>query len=200
MFRELIPGEFERTRSLFQGFDYSLSVHAAIQGNNPGRILVDDVCHPRTALALTVEGYLLAGDDNDLKTDEALRRLFKERIFTGEVFVNDDWSMSLVAHPETWEAKLPKLIPTRTPSPSQFPRNRHRLRYLSSSRFPSRCRLAPFLAVAYTLPTVIPNEHSPFIYILHGRGGDFARGRAPAGDDGSTRASLGWEVPSCAAV
>ncbi len=112
MLQELKPGEFERARSLFQGFDYSLSIQAAIEGNNPGRIFVDDVHDPRTALALTVEGYLLAGEDHNPETNEALRRLLKERIFTGEVFVNGDWSMSLAVHPETWEDKLPELIPT----------------------------------------------------------------------------------------
>ncbi len=112
MLKELKPNEFERVRPLFQGFDYSLSIHAAIEGNNPGRIFVDNVDRPRTALALTVEGYLLAGDDGNLETNSALRRLFKENIFTGEVFVNGDWSVSLAVHPETWEARLPYLIPT----------------------------------------------------------------------------------------
>ena len=112
MFQELKSSEFERVRALFQGFDYSLSIHAAIEGNNPGRIFVDDVDHPRTALALTVEGYLLAGEHGNLETNAALGRLLKERVFTGEVFVNGDSSMSLAVHPETWEKKLPELIPT----------------------------------------------------------------------------------------
>jgi RimJ/RimL family protein N-acetyltransferase len=112
MLQELQLTQYERVRPLFQGFDYSLSIHAAIEGNNPGRIFVDDVDRPRTALALTVEGYLLAGDDGNPATIDALRRLLKERIFTGEVFVNGDWSMSLAVHPEAWEAKLPELIPT----------------------------------------------------------------------------------------
>ena len=112
MLKELKSSEFERARPLFQGFDYSLSIQAAIEGNNPGRIFVDDVNHPRTAFGLTVEGYLLAGEDGNLETNEGLRRLFKERIFTGEVFVNGNSSMSLAVHPETWEAKLPELIPT----------------------------------------------------------------------------------------
>jgi RimJ/RimL family protein N-acetyltransferase len=112
MMHELEPGEFGRTRSLFEGFDYSLSIQAAIEGNNPGRIFVDDLDRPRTALALTVEGYLLAGDHGNREANEALRRLFQDRIFTGEVFVNGDWSMSLAVHPEAWEARLPELIPT----------------------------------------------------------------------------------------
>ena len=112
MLQELKSNEFERVRPLFQGFDYSLSIHAAIEGNNPGRIFVDEVEQPRTAFALTVEGYLLAGEYDNPTTNEALRCLLKEKIFTGEVFVNGDWSMSLAVHPKTWEAKLPELIPT----------------------------------------------------------------------------------------
>lgn len=112
MFQELKPNEFKKVHSLFQGFDYSLSIQAAIEGNSPGRIFADDVSHPRTALALTVEGYLLAGDNGNPETNEALRQFFKDRIFTGEVFVNGDESMSLAVHPETWEARLPELIPT----------------------------------------------------------------------------------------
>jgi RimJ/RimL family protein N-acetyltransferase len=112
MLQELAPGEFERARPLFEGFDYSLSIHAAIEGNNPGRMFVDDARDPCTALALTVEGYFLAGDDGNPETNESLRCLFKERILTGEVFVNGRYSVSLAVDPETWETKLPQLIPT----------------------------------------------------------------------------------------
>ncbi|MBN1402606.1 MAG: GNAT family N-acetyltransferase [Anaerolineae bacterium] len=109
---ELASSSFESVRPLFEGFDYSLSIQAALEGNNPGRIFVDDVEHPRTALALTVEGYLLAGESDDTDTNDALRRLFQERIFTGELSVNGDWSVSLAVYPAGWEARLPALIPT----------------------------------------------------------------------------------------
>ena len=112
MMYELDATEYGKARGLFDGFDYSLSIQSAIEGNNPGRIFVDDPAQPRTALALTIEGYLLAGDDGNPTTNEALRRLLREQIFTGKVFVNGDWSMSLAVHPETWEARLPELIPT----------------------------------------------------------------------------------------
>lgn len=111
-FVELQSNDFERARCLFQGFDYSLSIQAALERNNPGRIFVDDLHDPQVALALTVEGYLLAGQNDNPETNESLRHLFKEKIFTGEVFVNGDCSMSLAVHPETWESKLPELIPT----------------------------------------------------------------------------------------
>ncbi len=112
MFQELDPSQFEGIRSLFQNFDYSLSILAAIEGNNPGRIFVDNPHEARTALALTVEGYLLAGESEDLEIIGGLQRLFKERIFTGEVYVNGNQSMSLAVHPQSWEERLPELIPT----------------------------------------------------------------------------------------
>jgi RimJ/RimL family protein N-acetyltransferase len=112
MFEELKPNDFERVRSLFQGFDYSLSIQAAIDGNNPGRIFVDNIEAPRTALALTVEGTLLAGEHSDPDINQDLSQLFESQIFTGQVFVEEDWSMTLAVHPEAWEAKLTELIPT----------------------------------------------------------------------------------------
>jgi RimJ/RimL family protein N-acetyltransferase len=111
VFQELESHEFTKVRPLFEGFDYSLSIHAAIEGNNPGRIFVDDVSEPRTALALTVEGYLLAGEHDNPVTVEALRRFLKGQIFSGKIYVNGDWSMSLAVHPQAWEARLPELIP-----------------------------------------------------------------------------------------
>ena len=111
MFQELDSHDWARVRPLFEGFDYSLSLHAAIEGNNPGRIFGDDVVQPRTALALTVEGYLLAGEHDNPATNEALRHFLKEQIFSGKVYVNGDESLSLAVHPEAWEARLPELIP-----------------------------------------------------------------------------------------
>jgi len=112
MFHELAPHEFARAEPLFQGFDYSLSICAVLAGDSPGRIFVDDVERPRTALALTIEGYLLAGDDGNPTTNRSLRQLFQESIFTGQVVVDFDDYMALAVHPATWEAKLPELIPT----------------------------------------------------------------------------------------
>jgi RimJ/RimL family protein N-acetyltransferase len=109
---ELKATEFERVRPLFAGFEYSLSIEAAILGNNPSRIFVDDVHNPKLGFALTVEGYLLTGEYEDPRKNASLQQLFENRIFTGEVFVNGNTSMSLAVHPEAWETKLPELIPT----------------------------------------------------------------------------------------
>jgi len=53
---ELKPEQFGSVRHLFHEVDSSLSIRAAIEGNNPGGIFVDDVDHPRTALGLMWRG------------------------------------------------------------------------------------------------------------------------------------------------
>jgi len=111
MLIELKSDQFGSVCHLFQEVDYSLSILAAIEGNNLGRIFVDDADHPRTALGLTVEGYFLVGEHGNPQTDAALSCLFKERIFTGQVNINGDWSMSLAVHLQAWVEKLSELIP-----------------------------------------------------------------------------------------
>jgi RimJ/RimL family protein N-acetyltransferase len=112
MLQELESNQFERIRSLFSTFDHKVSIAAAIEGNNPGRFFVDDVDRPRTALALTVEGYVLSGEHNNPATNAALGRFLRQQIFSGQVYVGDDSFMSLAVYPGAWEARLPELIPT----------------------------------------------------------------------------------------
>jgi RimJ/RimL family protein N-acetyltransferase len=109
---ELAPEDFHTVEAIFNPFTYSLSIRATIEGNNPGRIFVDQTQQPQTALALTVEGYLLAGQVNNPETNHSLRQLLLNRIFSGELSINGNWSMSLAIHPYTWETKLPELIST----------------------------------------------------------------------------------------
>ena len=112
MLGELTFQEFENVRSLFKGFDYSLSIRAVLDGGNPGRIFVDDSVNPRLALALTIEGYLLAGDPSDPELRESMRQFFQDSIFTGQVYLDDNETLSLALHPPEWADYLPKLIPT----------------------------------------------------------------------------------------
>lgn len=112
MLQELRFQEFENVRSLFDGFDYSLSIRAVLDGSNPGRIFVDSPGHPRLALALTIEGYLLAGEHSDPALRESLRRFFQDSLFTGRVYLDSNESITLVVHPQEWAGYLPELIPT----------------------------------------------------------------------------------------
>lgn len=112
MLQELKSQEFENIRFQFDGFDYSLSIHAVLDGSNPGRIFVDDRWHPRLALALTIEGYLLAGEHSDPALRESLHRFFQDSLFTGEVYLDSNESITLAVHPQEWAEHLPELVPT----------------------------------------------------------------------------------------
>ena len=108
---ELDPRNYAAVQELLRPFDYSLSVRAALEGNNPGRFFVDDPARPRAVLAITGEGTFLAGDPSDPTTIEPLRRLLR-KVFTGTVFPSAEWCISLHVDPDDWVAELPGLVPT----------------------------------------------------------------------------------------
>lgn len=112
MLKELEQNAFKRVLPLVQGLDYWLALRAAVEGNNPGRIFVDDVDNPSTFFALTVEGYLLAGDYHNEKTNNDICSFLAEQIFTGQIYVRNKKTMFLTVFPEVWEGLLPELIPT----------------------------------------------------------------------------------------
>ena len=112
MLQELKFQEFESVRSLFDGFNYSLSIRAVLDGSNPGRIFVDDSRNPRLAFALTIEGYLLTGEHTDPALRESLRQFFQDSLFTGQVYLDSNESVTLAVHPQDWADYLPDLIPT----------------------------------------------------------------------------------------
>jgi hypothetical protein len=112
VFFELEPSAYARAQSLFTRFDYSLSIKAVLAGNNPGRIFVDNIHHPKAALAMTMEGYLLSGNPDDPQIVARLHQFFAEKIFTGEIYLDADWCITLAVSPDSWETKLTELIPT----------------------------------------------------------------------------------------
>lgn len=117
MLHEVDPHGFEKARYLLQDLDFNLSINAGLEGNNPVRFFLDDPSTPRTALALTVEGYFLLGVDDNPETNAALRSFFRDRIFSGEVSIDDDSEMELAVYPRSWESRLAELIPTHEVMP-----------------------------------------------------------------------------------
>jgi len=112
MLTELKPSKYHKVLPLFQAFDYSLSLPAALTGNNPGRVFVDDHENPRIAFALTVEGYFLSGDPDDPVVIETTAEFLREKIFSGEIYLDDDTNLSLAVSPSQWEERLPEMIST----------------------------------------------------------------------------------------
>jgi RimJ/RimL family protein N-acetyltransferase len=112
MFHKLEPENYDRVQSLFAPFEHHLSLPSVISGNNRGSILVDNLEKPHVALALTMEGYLLSGDQGNTERLCDLQDLLQNQILTGELYVGSDKAMCLAVHPDSWESLLPVLIPT----------------------------------------------------------------------------------------
>ena len=112
MLEELSPEDYRCAEPLLRPFDYSVSLQAALVGDSPARIFVDDARRPRAAFALTVEGYFLAGDSQDPEVRQAFRDFMQDCVFTGQILIRVDSWMSLAVHPARWEALLPEIIPT----------------------------------------------------------------------------------------
>lgn len=151
MFQELSKQQYHDIESMFAGIQYGVSLHALLGGYSPGRIFVDDPAKPKTALALTVDGYYLAGDHSDAGIRQALSEFFRDKIFTGEVYNGPDFWMMLAVHPAEWETYLPEIIPTHEPEKV------HRFQY--------SCDHA-----AYDWRTTLPDDYHmiPLIEILNG--------------------------------
>ncbi|HWQ46080.1 MAG TPA: GNAT family N-acetyltransferase [Longilinea sp.] len=112
MFQELEKQNYTNVKGIFAGIDYSISLRSLLTGNNPGHIFVDNLTHPRTVFALTVDGYFLAGEYNDPLIRSELSQFLQGQIFTGKIFTGTDFWMMLAIHPAEWETYLPEIIPT----------------------------------------------------------------------------------------
>jgi len=106
---------YEKVRSLFNELDYNLIISAVIEGTSPGRIYVDDVADPRTAFICSVEGYYLAGYENNDEFNVSLNRLIFERFFAGDTVRKGETDVAIGFHPESWKDKMPIMFKGRLP-------------------------------------------------------------------------------------
>jgi len=106
MIYELDKADYEKARPLFLALEYHLASAAVLDGNNPGKVFVDDPANPQTAFMLSPEGCYLAGDpDNDV-FNQALNRA----LLGGEVFSRQVRALVFVCHPERWQERLASVL------------------------------------------------------------------------------------------
>jgi hypothetical protein len=85
MVYELLPADYEKVRPLFQPqAEYLTFCAAVLEGIQPGRVFVDDLTHPGTALMITrdVWGYLAGDPHNDVFNRALNKALFTREIVT----------------------------------------------------------------------------------------------------------------------
>jgi len=115
MIHELKKRDYEKVRPLFEELEWNLITSAVIEGTSPGRVYADRAENPRTAFMCTVEGYYLAGYDNNDEFNTSLNKLIFERIFTGDTVRKDETDVSIGFHPDSWKEKIPIIFQGRIP-------------------------------------------------------------------------------------
>jgi RimJ/RimL family protein N-acetyltransferase len=109
MIAELSKANYDMVRPLFRALEYHLSSAAVLDGNNPGKVFVDDRFNPQTAFMVSPEGCYLAGDPDN----HAFNQTLNHALFGGEVF---DWpvrELVFICHPEGWQERLATVLAPR---------------------------------------------------------------------------------------
>jgi RimJ/RimL family protein N-acetyltransferase len=115
MIHELKKRDYEKVRPLFEELEWNLITSAVIEGTSPGRVYADRVEDPRTVFMCTVEGYYLAGYDNNDQFNTSLNKLIFERIFAGDTVRKDETDVAIGFHPESWKDMMPIIFQGRIP-------------------------------------------------------------------------------------
>ena len=66
MIEELPKPDFKKVKTLFTPFNYQVIIDSLIEGDSDGRIWVDDLVFPKSALMLSTQGYFLAANPNNV--------------------------------------------------------------------------------------------------------------------------------------
>ncbi|PIE81169.1 MAG: hypothetical protein CSA11_05195 [Chloroflexi bacterium] len=117
---ELQQSQFESTRTLFTPLCHHLAVESILAGLTSGRIFVDDVERPRTAVAWFKRRVFLAGNRTNARVNVALNRLFTDVYYPemqAEGFAQS--SFTLVYTPG-WERAMDVVLAGKDPMRSQW--------------------------------------------------------------------------------
>jgi RimJ/RimL family protein N-acetyltransferase len=107
---ELGADEFARAVKVFQGMSHCVPPFAVIEGNNPGRVFVDDASAPTVAFIWSRWGYYyLAGDVHNEAVNRSLARLLSEELIPQSVALGERWPV-LYPYPEAWREKIDVLL------------------------------------------------------------------------------------------
>ncbi|MTI47384.1 MAG: GNAT family N-acetyltransferase [Firmicutes bacterium] len=104
---ELHKNEYYRINEVFQDISHSHPiVYSVLEGNQPGKVFIDDIKNPRTALLYPTNSFFyIAGDE---KNNEFLQEI-KKLIFE-DLLVNNEDELVLFAFSKKWRDKLDELL------------------------------------------------------------------------------------------
>jgi RimJ/RimL family protein N-acetyltransferase len=94
--KQLSHKDFHNVRALFQKLDYQLIITAVLDQTSPGKIYVDDIHQPASALMISPEGNFLVGDHQNPAFNADLKTLLIDLMGqTGHLeiqYAHDEWA------------------------------------------------------------------------------------------------------------
>jgi hypothetical protein len=116
---ELQQSQFAETRSLFTPLSHHLAIESILAGLTPGRIFVDDVERPRTAVAWFKRRVFLAGNRTDDSVNIALNRLFADVYYPEMKAAGFTQSAFTLVYTPGWERAMDVVLAGKDPMRGQ---------------------------------------------------------------------------------
>ena len=110
MYYELKETEFKKILPITEGLRYQLVIESIIAGNTHGRIFVDNLDSPKTALIWDLMGEILfTGASNNEPFNESIKRLLIKELMQ-DAIKRHIRGFSLYYYPETWNTIIERLF------------------------------------------------------------------------------------------
>jgi RimJ/RimL family protein N-acetyltransferase len=156
MIHELVRKDYPRVLELFKDSMSNPVIHGVIEGNNPGKIFVDNKKIPQKALiwAHTEEDFFLIGDAYDKRFITDLRKFISKKI-PNIAKKNSEESFSLAIFNDDWKEKIDDIladIDYSTYNYLQFKLNRKKFEKIGNwiEAIPADCELKKIDSTIFT--------------------------------------------------
>ena len=116
---ELQQAQFEETQSLFTPLSHHLAIESILAGLTPGRVFVDNVERPRTAVAWFKRRVFLAGNRTDDAVNLALNRLFTDVYYPEMKAAGLRQSAYTLVYTPGWERAMDVVLARKDPMRGQ---------------------------------------------------------------------------------
>lgn len=116
---ELHQAQFEITRNLFSPLTHHLAIESILAGKTPGRIFVDDMEKPRTAVAWFKRRVFLAGNRTNDVVNVALNRLFTTVYYPEMIAAGLDEAAFTLVYTPGWDRVMDMVLAGKNPMRGQ---------------------------------------------------------------------------------
>ncbi|MFX0092482.1 MAG: hypothetical protein ACFFBD_12030, partial [Candidatus Hodarchaeota archaeon] len=116
MIKQISKKDFSKVKALFKEVEFNLNCLGVINGNNDGRIWVDNQSEPKTGLLVDNEWSIyLAGSPNNEEFNRAAGHIIASEILSEARKINDEFVFYYAR--KEWKEKITEEIRIKDPLP-----------------------------------------------------------------------------------